>query len=237
MNEAIATSGNNALVLDTAEESSLGKEVSIIEQKVSSVEITNDAGFAFAGELTKQIKQMQKKVKDYWEPLRLSAKKAYDDVLSKKKEMMDPLEGAEKILKKKIGAYTMEQERKAREAEELRRREAEAEMNRKLEEAAEAEARGDDMGADFAMAEAEVYDNYAATVRVEAQTPKTKGVTTSKTWRITAIDDSKVPCNLNGVILRPVDEGAVLRLIKASKGQIQIPGVVFEEDVTVSVRS
>lgn len=51
---------------------------------------------------------MQKKVKKYWEPLRVSAKSTYDDVLARKKEMLDPLEAAEKILKGKMGDYSME---------------------------------------------------------------------------------------------------------------------------------
>ena len=98
MNEAIATVGSNALVLDSPEDA-LNKEASLIEQKASSVAVTNDAEYAAAGELTKAVKQMQKKVKEYWEPLRVNAKAAYDEVLSHKKEMLDPLEAAEKILK------------------------------------------------------------------------------------------------------------------------------------------
>lgn len=69
MNEAIATVGSNALVLDSPEDA-LNKEASLIEQKASSVAVTNDAEYAAAGELTKAVKQMQKKVKEYWEPLR-----------------------------------------------------------------------------------------------------------------------------------------------------------------------
>ena len=104
MNEAIATVGSNALVLDSPEDA-LNKEASLIEQKASSVAVTNDAEYAAAGELTKAVKQMQKKVKEYWEPLRVNAKAAYDEVLSHKKEMLDPLEAAEKILKGKMGSY------------------------------------------------------------------------------------------------------------------------------------
>lgn len=238
MNEAVvATVGNNALVLDSPEEQGLSKEVSQFEKRVSAMQVTNDLGYAAAGDLLKQVKTMQKKIKDYWEPLRVSAKKAYDDVLAKKKEMMDPIEGAEKILKRKMGDYTLEQERKAREEEDRRRREAQAEIDRKLDEAAKLEAQGDATGADFAMAEAEVYDQYASGVSVQAQQPKVSGVSTSKTWKIKSIDASKVPVVFNGVELRPVDMAAVMRLVKSSKGQISIPGVEIEEDVVMSVRA
>lgn len=238
MNEAVvATVSNDALVLDSPEEQGLNKEVSDFELRVSAMQVKDDLGYAAAGNLLKQVKAMQKKVKEYWEPLRVSAKKAYDDVLAKKKEMTEPIDGAEKILKRKMGDYTIEKERKAREEEARLRCEAQAETDRKLEEAAELEAQGDDTGAAFAMAEAEVYDQYSAGVSVRAQQPKVNGVSASKTWKIKSIDSSKVPVTFNGVELRPVDTSAVLRLIKSSKGRISIPGVEIEEDVVMSVRA
>lgn len=238
MNEAVvATVNNTALVLDTPEKNDLGKEASLIERRVSAMEVTSDFGYTAAGELLKQVKTMEKRIKEYWEPLRVSAKRAYDDVIAKKKEMLDPIEGAEKILKRKMGDYSIEQERKARELEEQRRREAQAEIEKKLNEAAAMESAGDVAGADFAMAEAEVYDQYASSVSVQPVKPRVDGVSTSKTWRIKSIDASKVPVTFGGIELRPVDTAAVLRLVKASKGQISIPGVEIVEDVVMSVRT
>lgn len=94
MNDA-KTIGSNALVLDTAEEnvtvmnaeeSKLGNEVSLIEQRAEAVVVASGADFEDAGLFLKQIKQAQKQVKDYWEPLRVSAKKSYDEVLTHRKE-------------------------------------------------------------------------------------------------------------------------------------------------------
>lgn len=155
MNDA-KTIGSNALVLDTAEEnvtvmnaeeSKLGKEVSLIEQRAEAVVVASGADFEDAGLFLKQIKQAQKQVKDYWEPLRVSAKKSYDEVLAHRKEMIEPLEKAEKIVKAKVNEYSAEQERKRREQEEAMRRLAQAEIDRHLNEAAEAEANGDAIGA------------------------------------------------------------------------------------------
>lgn len=73
MNDA-KTIGSNALVLDTAEEnvtvmnaeeSKLGKEVSLIEQRAEAVVVASGADFEDAGLFLKQIKQAQKQVKDY----------------------------------------------------------------------------------------------------------------------------------------------------------------------------
>lgn len=64
MNEAIATAGSSALVLDTAERT-LGSEISMIERNATGVLIHDDESYAKAAEITKAIKQMQKKVKDF----------------------------------------------------------------------------------------------------------------------------------------------------------------------------
>ena len=237
MNEQIAVSGTSALVLDTDESKNLDVEVTAIERQAMAMEVKSDLAFASAGELTKRVKTMQKRVEEYWEPMRASTYKAYKSVTDHKSTMLKPLQNAEKILKKKLGDYTREQERIAREQEEQRRREAQVEIDRKLAEAAELETKGDVAGADFAMAEAEVYDQYAANMSIEPKKPKVSGISSTKTWRIKSVDPSKVPISFAGVELRPVDTAAVLRLIKASKGQIAIPGIEIEEDYTMSVRS
>ena len=236
MNENLAIVGSNALVLDSPEDT-LTQEARLIEKQASSVAVTNDAEYAAAGDLTKAVKKMQKKVKDYWEPMRVNAKAAYDEVLAHKKEMLDPLEAAEKILKGKMGDYSMEKERKRRAQEEAMRKLAEQEMNRKLEEAARAEAAGDTAGAEFAMVEAEVMEGVSISGSIQAQTPKAAGVSQSKTWEIVSIDSSKVPVSFEGVEIRPVDVKAVMRLIKESKGTIQIPGVQYRDSVSISVRA
>ena len=237
MNEAVRNAAHDFVVLDTAEEKSLDTQVSQVELRVQALSVDSEVAYGMAGELLKQVKQMQKTITAYWEPMRVSAKQNYDVVLAKKKEMLDPMNSAEKVLKKKMGTYTLEQERKARELEEKRRREAEEAAARKLEEAVQLESNGDAGGAEFAMVEAEMYDSYAETVTVKPETPTVTGVSTRKTWKIKSLDPSKVPVFFNGVELRPVDEKAVLRLVKASKGQINIPGVEIEEDVVLSARA
>lgn len=246
MNEAIATNDNvqttevveknDALVLDTAEKK-LGKEVSVVEQNANNTVVASDEDYATAAELTAEIKRMQKKVVEYWEPMRKSTYDAYQKVNAHKKEMLDPLEAAEKTLKKKMGEYTLAKERERKAKEEEMRRLAQQEVDKKLNEAAEAEQNGDVGAMEMAMAEAEVMDNVMVTGGMQSQTPKAKGVSQSKTWKITKIDSSVVPVNFSGMELRPVDEKLVLQLIKASKGKIQIPGVTYEEDVVISVRT
>lgn len=94
MNEAKVV-GNNALVLGTKQspsrvEEQLDEEVSLIEQKATALSVETDDDYIIASELTKQVKQMQKQVTDYWEPMRKSTYEAYTAVNQHKKQMLDP---------------------------------------------------------------------------------------------------------------------------------------------------
>ena len=85
------------------------------------------------------------------------------------------------------------------------------------------------------MEEAEIIDS--ATVAVPTSpSKKVKGVSSSKDWEIVSIDESKVPVDVAGTVIRPVDSGAIMRLVRASKGSIRIPGVTYKEIVKMSVR-
>lgn len=237
MNEAIATIGSNALVLDT-NETVLTNEISAVEENALRAVVSDDASYEMAAEYVKEVKRTQKRVTDYWEPLRVDAKKSYDNVLARKKEMLSPLESAEKILRGKIDAYLKAKEEERRRREEEMRRLAREEMERKLEEAARAEAKGDAVGAEFAIIEAEIMDDvYQNSKPVEYTPPKAKGVSVRKDWEITGIDPSKVPVEIAGAVIRPVDEKLVLKLIRATKGAIEIPGIRFEEKVATSYRA
>ncbi len=219
------------------QEQELDKQVTALEAKANAITILNDEDFLVATEAVKKVKSAQKMVKDYWEPMRKSTYEAYTAVNAHKKQMLDPLEKAEKTIKGKMSAYQMEQERKRREEEERIKALAMAEMEKKIAEAAEAEADGDLFGAEYAMAEAEALDNITATARVPKTTVTVKGVSQSKGWAIKSIDLSKLPVAYGGVVIRPADEKAIMNLIKSSNGTISIPGVEYEETVSFSVRA
>ena len=111
----------NAVVMSN--EQNLGSEISIIERRANGIVVSNDSDYESAAELTKEVKRMSKMVTEYWEPLRIKAKESYDAVLSRKKAMTSPLDSAEKILKQKMGEYTLRKERERRAKEEELRKE------------------------------------------------------------------------------------------------------------------
>lgn len=207
-----------------------------LEAAANNLVIDSDERYNQAAAFLQRIKTQQKTVTDFFEPLRKATKAAYDSVLSRKKDMTTPLDKAEKVIKGKMGEYQRKAEQARREQEEKLRRAAEAEREKAFAAAVAAEASGDALGAEMAMMEAEVMDDAAAVATVHLAAPKAKGVSTRKGWEITGIDPDKVPVAINGVVIRPVDEKAVMALIKASKGTIQIPGITYQETAIISAK-
>lgn len=132
--------------------------------------------------------------------------------------------------------YYQEKERKRLELEAKLRREAEEERERKLNEAAELETAGEKEAAEAALLDAQVTEEIAVNTSVITEPIRTKGVTNTKDWEIQSIDKEKVPVVFAGMEIRPVDEKAITRLIRASKGTIQIPGVTYKETIKISIR-
>ena len=136
-----------------------------------------------------------------------------------------------------MSTYLNDQEKKRKAQEEALRKLAHEEVTKKLDEAVELQKQGDISAAEYAMVEAEVYDDASVSAVVSKNVKNVKGVSTRKDWRIKSIDPSKVPIDIAGIVLRPVDEKAILKLVKSSKGTVVIPGVEYEETMIISASS
>lgn len=222
-------------VVAPAEEQNLTREVSDIEFQAEALIVENDEDYRNAAEFGKTIKQKATVVTEFFKPMKDSAYQAHKAVCDREKKMLAPLKNAESIVKRTMGAYVTEQERKRREQEEALRRAAAAERERKLKEAAELEKAGDTNGADEVLEEAIVMDEATSFTAPTRSAPKVSGVSTTRDWEIKEIDSRRVPNSIMGVEIRPVDKAAVMKLIRASKGQIQIPGIAYQEVTKMSI--
>lgn len=218
------------------QEQALTQEVSAIEMQAEAFIVETDNDHQLACEFGRALKQKTAEVKAFFKPMKDSAHQAHKAICDRETAMLKPLTNAEKIIKVSCGSFLQEKERKRREAEEAARRAAEAERERKLAEAAEAEAAGDAEAAEAAFNEACIMDEARSYSVAPAEKPKAAGTVTSKDWEIEAIDQSLVPVELAGMVLRPVDEAAIKRLIRTSKGTIKIPGVKYKETVRMGFR-
>lgn len=210
-------------------EDELTVQVSDIETIAKTLVVLDDNDYQTAGEFGVQLKTKMAEVTEFFAPMKKAAHDAHKNVCDREKQMLAPLKSAEAILKKTMGEYVTKKERERREAEEKARQLAREETERKLAEAEEAERKGDLKASEAALLDAEISDTASRSITINQQKPMTKGVTAKKDWEITGIDLEKVPDSVMGAIIRPVDEKAVLKLIRASKGNIQIPGISYKE--------
>lgn len=234
----IRTEVKVAVVPDTtkAEEEKLTEQVVSIEGYAGNLVIQDDADYEKAGQFGRELKKKVSEVTNFFKPMKDSAYKAHKEVCDREKAMIAPLRNAEKALKKAMGVYSMKKEEERKAQEKALREAAQREADRKLQEAIDLEKAGKAEEAAEALTEAEVMDTATQYVVPTVAEQKVTGVSTSRDWEIVSIDDSKVPVTLAGTMIRPVDTAAVMRLIRASKGEIQIPGVKFQETKKISFR-
>ena len=223
----ISVIGNTATVESKPPaEETLKQETSLLEIQAEGTFVTNDEEYQSAAEFGRAIKAKANEITAFFKPMK--------DVCEREKKMLEPLAKAEKLVKQAMGAYVTEQERKRKEVEEAARRAAAAEAERKLADAISLEEQGRKDEAAVAIEEAEVIDTVGSSLTISAAPPKVKGVTAKKDYEIVSVDGAKVPINFAGIELRPVDTAAVMRLIRASKGSIQIPGITYRETTNMS---
>lgn len=220
------------------EEKQLSAQVSDIEFKAEGIVITDEETYNQAADFIKEIKRKIKSVKEFFKPMKDQAHKAHAEICKRENEMTEPLTNAEKILKASMGNFAAIQERKRREEAERARLEAERLAKAKLEEAIAADEAGDDEGREMAMLDAAYAEQMAANPASLMPEPiKAKGVSQKKDWEIVSIDEDKVPTDVAGITIRPVDTAAIMRLIRSSKGKVKIDGVTYKETISISVRT
>lgn len=231
----VAVIGTNYNV-EAEQEKELSNTVSDVESAANNFVVKTAEDYENAGAFGRELKRLAEQVKEYWKIPKDLAHKAHADICSKEKAMLAPIQSAEKVLKDKMSAFNVEQERIRREAEEAARKAAREAAERKLEEAIALSNSGNNDEAEIALEESAMMEDASSTIILAADKPQAKGVSAKKDWVIKSIDPAKVPVELAGIVIRPVDEKAVMRLIRASKGQIKIDGIEFEETVSMAFR-
>lgn len=214
-------------------------QVSVTEfgKKASGIIVKTEDDFKNAAEFVKEIKKKANAVKTFFEPLKKSAYAAHQQVCSREKEMLAPLVSAEKEIKSAMAVWTEEKERERRAAEETARKAAQEQADRLLQESIELEKTGNTVAAEQKFNSAAMLEKQSGQIVIPVEKTQVSGVSQTKDWEITAVDETAVPVELNGMCIRPVDERAVLKLIKESKGKIKIPGIEYKETTKFSIRS
>lgn len=219
-----------------AGEDALTESVSAVEAKANAVVVTNDIEYQSAAEFGRALKAKRDEVTEFFKPMKDAAHKAHKQVCDREKAMLKPISDAEKAVKVAMGKYTMHKQMEQQRLEEQLRRQAKAESDRLLDKAAEFESRGNMQQANATFANAQMVDAASRNIALERNAPKANGVQSRTDWQIVSVDDSQVPVEVAGCVVRPVDEAAVMRLIRASKGKVVIPGIKYVPIAKVAFR-
>lgn len=198
------------------------KSLTLYEQATALV-IVDQPSYIAAGEVGKALKSLEKEITDYFEPMRISAKAAYDAVLKKKNEELAPVTEAMGIVRKTMNTYAQEQERIRQEAERKARIAAEEAAKKERErletQALAAMEKGKDERAESLLEKAEMV--YAAPVTVAPVIDKT---VKTASGNITQAKELKVAVTNPVLFLKTLCEqnpGAVAAIVKIGDGPLK----------------
>lgn len=190
-----------------------------------------------ANDILKAIKGRQKAVKEFFGPLVEAAHKTHKALTSKRKEVETPLVNAETYLKRQVGTYIQEQQRKEREEQErLRQIEIKKQEEAQLLAAKQAEDAGDNELAETIVEE----EVYVPPPVVESSVPKLKNISMREAWKCEVVDlmalckavaAGTVP--IQAIQANTVFLGQQVRSLQTS---FRVPGVRGWDEQTPSVR-
>lgn len=168
----------------------------------------------------KAAKALARAITDDFEPSRVAAKAAYDNVLKQRDKYVDPLVQVEKLVKAAQTTFEREEYEKA-EKERMRLqaiadKQAQAERERLEREAAKLKT------PELAEARREMAAAIVAPVVTVPIIAKAEGTSAAKIWKARVVDPAKVPREW-----MIVDQKALDAFAKSTKGTKQIEGVEF----------
>jgi len=205
------------------------QEINTVGGQALSLVVKDNATYSQAGGILVLHKNLEKKIKAYFKPLKDSAHKAWKIICNRENEEIEKLEPAIKHLNKQMTTWNLEQERIRKEQEDKLRREAEkAEEERRLQSALEAEKAG-------AKEEAEAILNEPVFVPppiVEKTTPKVAGQSMTTTWRWKLEDINLVPRQY-----LTTNDTAINAVVRSLKDKTNIAGIkIYPESSMRGVR-
>ena len=224
--------GEAALSLVTSDE--VMKEVISIEDQAKALKIVSRETYIKAGELWKAIKAIRAKVAETFDGNIKKAHELHKGLVAEKKRHDGPLDEAERMVKRGMSDFDLEQERirlaEQRRLEEIARKEAE---ERSLLEAIAAEEEAKRNGAtkeEAAQEAAAIIDEpvTVAPVVIPKDVPKMQGGPVYRTiWKARIVNVKIIPREY--LVPDPVKINGVVRSLK---GAANIPGVeAYEERV------
>lgn len=166
----------------------------VIYQMSQEVSIQNQSDLKRATEVLKGVKKHRKKIIEYWKTAKESTKKAYQEIVSKEKQMFSICDRIERNLKNEILSYKSIQEQNALKLSEKATQYRKQEVKKLLEESIIAQESGNEETAKSKLRQAEMIENLESFTSKIFQS--SSGITTQKRWQCRITDNKLVPAFL-----------------------------------------
>jgi hypothetical protein len=196
-------------------------EVAPVVFDAKNIVVCDSESYQNAGAFLSKLKAAQKKVSDFFAPMKKKAHEAHKAITEQESETLTPLKNAERIINETMIAYKRECERRA--MEEQRKAQAIAdEAARKERERLEKEAAKLKTPELREQRLEQAASIIPPVIAVASDVPKFDGLTTAKTWKAEVVDVSVLPREW----MVP-NETALNSFAKATKGAVPVAGVRF----------
>ncbi len=217
---------------------SLKEQVDLIRATAESIVISNEKELKMATDFTKEVKEKQKIIKDFYEPMVKATKESYDKIKAERDNLLKPLQDTEKEMRSLMNEYNNKLLLLKR-AEEERIRKEKENQEKKLEEIQKDIAKGNTDNVQQRVTE---IMNTTTLSEKTVNIPKVAGMSTRTTYKIEITDINKIPTTLNNiplVELSKVGKDYLLqqyKIMKALNQEFKIPGIEIKEEVTTVIR-
>lgn len=216
----------------------LEDQVQMIKSTAEAIVISNEEELQNATDFMKNIKEKQKVVKDFYEPMVKATKESYDKTKAERDKLLKPLKEIETDIRELMNEYNNKVLQLKR-AEEERIRKEKEEQERKMQELQKDIQEGN---TENIQDKVEEIMNSTTLPEKTIEIPKVQGMATRTTYKIEIIDIEKIPTTLNNVPLVELSKIGKEYLLKEYKIQkalgkeFKVPGIEIKEEATTVIR-
>ena len=216
----------------------LEEQVQMIKSTSEGIVISNEEELQNATDFMKEIKEKQKVVKDFYEPMVKATKESYDKIKAERDRLLKPLKETENDIRGLMNEYNNKM-LQLKKAEEERIRKEKEKQERELKELQKDIEEGNTENIQEKM---EKVMNDTTLPEKTVEIPKVQGMATRTTYKIEITDIEKIPTTLNNVPLVELSKIGKEYLLKEYKIQkalgkeFKVSGIEIKEEVTTVIR-
>lgn len=216
----------------------LEEQVQMIKSTSEGIVISNEEELQNATDFMKEIKEKQKVVKDFYEPMVKATKESYDKIKAERDRLLKPLKETETDIRGLMNEYNNKM-LQLKKAEEERIRKEKEKQERELKELQKDIEEGNTENIQEKM---EKVMNDTTLPEKTVEIPKVQGMATRTTYKIEITDIEKMPTTLNNVPLVELSKIGKEYLLKEYKIQkalgkeFKVSGIEIKEEVTTVIR-